>query len=959
MEVISFNTNMQKVAIVDSYKSFIWNDRYEDLGDFELYIPADAVELLANIHQDYYIQCSESNRTMIVEKVEYKTDLEDGNFVIISGHSLESILKRRIIWNDTKKDDDGNYEGDIVTQVNLTKILDPLSDADDAGSDFPVWMAIQYLLRLYVIEPENCGNKPQRKIPNVEFVVPDTDDPIFDIEMSPCSYHGENLYDAIKALCDMYEFSFAMTMDPEEKKMYFHLYKGVSHLASQTANPYVCFSNDFDNLLASDSAIDMSTYKNMAYFKGQGTKYIVKEFDDKEIALETGNVRIRDNKVWAVKIDFGTCDDEHIYPHRSYTDLEQTRHYINALTWAPDEFNENAYYDDNEEKWIYPDKYAQGDLISRTQIDGAITTEDGKFYLSTEPETVPGSDEEYSSILLYSNSYDAETYYFKAKDNHYKNSGDVWDPTRWDRVDIRVSWGKPSSYFQEYVIGTEEEPAKHEEDDVVKVTDTTNSTVTYWTCIEDHESIGPWADRDQTKWIPTITSYTYKDNSSPQKTYTHDLDVTEQIFANTSWEEKSSKPTKHSLFEQCEDWKQTKKYNKGNFITFNDASRTGKITIYRKSEKDATYSNKTKYTEDKVVWYKPKNATGDGFMYVRKKYKSGKVKGKAPSNTTYWTKIKDKYKIFNAQNWEALEDIPTENYDIYGTVQDNVAGGLDRREMFVDASSVPSTYNYFYDNKKQETVDWLVDDGVMQATVRDMALAELTIPANRMTKKFDAEIGYDTNFKYRYDYNIGDIVEVRDAYGYYDSVRVKEFIISHDNTGIKCYPTFESVEASTITTRYLEVNDELLGNTFLVKIPESTRFTEPTVIATAEKDETTYYLMSFVKKITVESDVEKGKKVKRNIHMVAWITKDEEGNYDIWTDYQEQSDTEMLKQHPAVVGEPLFYIDVEVNDNGNPKLVVPGVLFPSWAPPYGTDLGIIKTINVDAGQYRNILLANI
>ena len=52
MEVISFNTNKQKVAIVDSYKSFIWNDRYEDLGDFELYIPADAVNRLANIHLD-------------------------------------------------------------------------------------------------------------------------------------------------------------------------------------------------------------------------------------------------------------------------------------------------------------------------------------------------------------------------------------------------------------------------------------------------------------------------------------------------------------------------------------------------------------------------------------------------------------------------------------------------------------------------------------------------------------------------------------------------------------------------------------------------------------------------------------------------------------------------------------------------------------------------------------------
>jgi hypothetical protein len=231
-----------------------------------------------------------------------------------------------------------------------------------------------------------------------------------------------------------------------------------------------------------------------------------------------------------------------------------------------------------------------------------------------------------------------------------------------------------------------------------------------------------------------------------------------------------------------------------------------------------------------------------------------------------------------------------------------------------------------------------------------MALAELTIPANRMTKKFDAEIAYSMNFKYGIDYNIGDVVEVHDAYGYYDSVRVKDFIISDDSTGFKCYPTFESVEASTITTRLLEVNDELLGNTFLVKIPESSRFAAATTIATAEKDDTTYYLKSFVKRVSTDSDVEKGKKVRRDLHMVAWVTTD-----DIYTNYEDQDEKEILKQHPTVIGEPLFYIDVDADTN----MKIPGVLFPSWAPPYGTDLGIIKTINTDASQYKNILLANI
>lgn len=897
MEVISFNTNKQKVAIIDSYKSFIWNDRYEDLGDFELYIPADAVEQLANLHQDYYIQCSESDRTMIVEKINYKTDLEDGSFVTISGRSLESILQRRIVWND-----DGS-----ITQVNLTKILNPKSESSDSGMQFPVWMAIEYLLKLYIIDPEACGNKPQRQIKDFVFVQPNINDPIYSIQMQPCSYQGDNLYDVIKSLCDMYEFCFKLVLNPEDKKLYFSLYKGISHL-STSGNNYVCFSNDFDNLLASDSSIDMATYKNMAYYKGKCSLYVVKEFSDKEITMETGYVRIKDNKVWAVNTDYGQNDSDTILPKVNNK---------NKLDWTPEEFN--ADYDGTTTPPTYQ-TYSKDDVVSRTEIGGAIISEDGCYYIASEPETVPGSANEYQCILLHSENYDAEQVYYKCKQNN--TQGD-WDPTKWDRVDMRVTWGPAADFYEDYVAGSSSAPEKHKKDDVVKYDGG------YFTCIEEHESTGSF---DSTKWVPTTTH-----------------DVCHQEFYDTSKGETVKDKKVRSLWEECEDWVYGTQYSIGNFVTFNDASRTGKITIYRKTEKDATYNSKSTYSENAVVWYKPKN--GQNRLYVRKKYQNSK-KGIAPTNTKYWTVIKDKFKAFNAQNWEALDDIQVEQKEIFGSVQDDAAGGMDRRETFVDATTVPSSYNYFYDNKKQDTVDWLVDEGVMKATVKDMSLAELTIPGNRMTKQFDAEIGYNTNFKYKEDYDIGDIVEVHDAYGYYDSVRVKEFIISDDDTGIKCYPVFESVEASTITTRYLEVNDELLGNTFLVKVPESTRFVASTLIATAQKDETTYYLKSFVKKITTDSDVEKGKKVRRDLHMVAWVTTPDS---DIYTNYEEQNEKDILKQHPTVVGEPLFYMDVDA-DTG---MKIPGVLFPSWTPPYGTDLGLITAINENAGQYRNILLANI
>lgn len=890
MEVISLNTNKQKVAIVDSYKSFIWNDRYEDLGDFELYIPASCVETLANIHQDYYIQCSESDRTMIVEKVDYKTDLEDGNFVIISGHSLEAILQRRIVWNDDGK----------PTQINATKIADPKSEASDSGEEFYVWQAIEYLLKLYIIDPEACGNKKQRQIPGFRFDTPD-DIEIYFKTMSACSYQGDNLYDVIKSICEMFEFSFKVTLDPDTNEFVFSLYKGVSHLASQTANPYVCFSPDFDNLNASDSSLNMATYKNMAYYKGNGSKYVVKEFDEQEITMETGFVRIKNNKVWAVNTDYGVNETVTTPPATSPDKV---------LSWTPDEYNENW---DEENPTVFPDKYKSPNVVSRTVIGGALLTEDKSFYLTTEPETVSGSEDDYYSVLLYSPEYDTETQYFKC--NSQTQISGYWDPTKWDRVDVRVTWGNAVDIWEDYKAGTEEKPVKHEEGDAAKYNDK------YWSCIKEHETKGEW-DADNWVEIP--------------------LDCTHNVLKQTYKDQDDKSAKEHCLWSECPDWEQSKRYYRGNFVTFNDPSTTGKITIYRKTQNDVDYNAKKAYARNAIVWYK-------GKMYVRKQNKNSK-KGFNPTNSKFWTLLKDKYKIFAAQQWEALDDVEVEQYDILGSVQDDNVGGLNRREMYVDATSVPSTYNYFYNDKKEETTDWLVDEGVMKATVKDMALAELTAKSNRMTKGLEAEIEYNTNFKYRVDYNIGDVVEVRDIYGYYDSVRVKEFIISHDNTGIKCYPSFESVEASTITTRLLEVNDELLDNTLLVKIPESTRFIKEETIAVAVKDDTTYYLKAFIKKITTDSEYEKDAKVRRNMHLVAWVTTD-----DIYTNYEEQAQEDLLKQHPTIVGEPLFYVDVDADTN----MTLPGILFPSWSAPYGTDLGLITEVDIDSSQYNNILIANI
>lgn len=913
MEVISLNTNKQKVAVIDSYKSFIWNDRYEDLGDFELYIPASAVDTLANIHQDYYIQCSESDRTMIVEKVNYKTDLENGNFVIISGRSLESILQRRIVWND-----DGS-----ITQVTLTKILDPKDDSEDSGSQFFVWQAIEYLLKLYIIDPEIVDNKAWRKIPNFEFEVPN--DPEIALKMmSPCSYQGDNLYDVIKSICESYEFSFKITMDSETKKFVFSLYKGVSHLASQTENPYVCFSTDFDNLTSSDSSLDMSTYKNMAYYRGTGSKYVVKYFSPNDLAVEAGYVRIIGRAVWACKTD---------YPD----------------AWCPDEFDKDTTY--TKFSWS-TEKLTDKNAISRTEIFGSLLTEDRNYYLSTEWQSCgEEEDDKYSYILLYSPNYEEEDRYYVCKTagkyNHF-------NPEKWEPVSIKA-------FFTTNVTAPNYDITKEykvEDDDLCTYDSKMYACIKDIPKAEEYDatktySIGDYCLHESHKYKCSVDISEAEEWNSNHWTQ-EDWDSTAWLRVVKCYATVNNKRKEVSEYwDKAETWKNHHQYKKNDFVTFDNSKRDGKITIYRKSEDDARYAAKKKYEQNAVVWYKPKNGTYN--MYVRKKYKAGKISGKngaSPTKQKYWKKLTDKYNIFDAQQWEALDDIELESYDVYGSVQDSMVSGLNRREMFVDVTSVPSSYDYFYNDKKEETVSWIVNDGVFTATVKDMALAELTTPSNRMTKGLAAEIEYNTNFKYRKDYNIGDVVEVRDIYGYYDSVRVKEFIISDDDSGTKCYPTFEAVEASTITTRYLEVNDELRDNTLLVKIPESTRFTKKEVIATSVKGDTTYYLMSFVKKVETDIDgKEPDAKVKRDLHLVAWTTTPD----DIYINYEPQEIDDLVKHHPTLIGEPLFYVDVDAETN----MQLPGILFPSWSPPSGTDLGVIEEVDTDTSQYYNILIANI
>ena len=77
MELLVLNTAFESIAVVDTYESLIWTDRYNAYGDFEIFFAMDT-GLLEYLKEDNYLWLKESEHCMIIEEIKIDSDTEDG-----------------------------------------------------------------------------------------------------------------------------------------------------------------------------------------------------------------------------------------------------------------------------------------------------------------------------------------------------------------------------------------------------------------------------------------------------------------------------------------------------------------------------------------------------------------------------------------------------------------------------------------------------------------------------------------------------------------------------------------------------------------------------------------------------------------------------------------------------------------------------------------------------------------
>lgn len=239
MEIFVLDDAFESLYNLDVFESLIWTERYNGYGNFEFYTSVNdeilpiiwTVQKKMEAKLDCYVWLKESQSIMIIETIEITTDVETGNHLIMSGRGPESILERRIVWKQTL------LNGNLQTSV-------------------------QKLLNDAIISPEI----EDRKIPNFVFSS-STDSEISALKIR-AQYTGDNLYDVLVSICDVYQLGFDVVLD-DSNNFVFSLTRGEDRSYEQDENPYVIFSPKFENIVNSDYLESITTLKNVTLVAGE------------------------------------------------------------------------------------------------------------------------------------------------------------------------------------------------------------------------------------------------------------------------------------------------------------------------------------------------------------------------------------------------------------------------------------------------------------------------------------------------------------------------------------------------------------------------------------------------------------------------------------------------------------------------------------------------------------------
>lgn len=222
------DNDMEIVSVIDDYISLLWTERYSEIGDFEMELPYYRIAD-AGLVVGYFVYAPFSNVLMVVGDIKHVKGDEEPDKVHVLGFSVKHMLTWRV-FKLAKSYSTANVRT-IATDLLNEEFISP-TDSD---------RTMPHL----VIDPNFAT---------------DTD---FDSLTHTGDYRPIDVYHVLKTMCDDHEAGIRILFDTSTRQLIFSLYIGDDHSYGQSTNPYVVFSENYDNLKSSEYYITGMDYRNV------------------------------------------------------------------------------------------------------------------------------------------------------------------------------------------------------------------------------------------------------------------------------------------------------------------------------------------------------------------------------------------------------------------------------------------------------------------------------------------------------------------------------------------------------------------------------------------------------------------------------------------------------------------------------------------------------------------------
>lgn len=229
MELYILSPRYEIVGMIDETESVLWQKRYNDAGQCEIYVPCSA-EMFSLLSRGKYVFRYDDDMICKIEAPEIETDIENGDYIIATANDITKvILSGRIVrWN-------------IVYSGTVLGFLEKLVNEN-------------------VISPAQAP----RRIENFSLYQMTAEERAEFTERIEVTAFTDDLYALIQTTCKTFGYGFRVFYNIETQKLVFRVFKG-KNKASESGSEYIEFSPTYANILTSHYKEDESNYKNVAY----------------------------------------------------------------------------------------------------------------------------------------------------------------------------------------------------------------------------------------------------------------------------------------------------------------------------------------------------------------------------------------------------------------------------------------------------------------------------------------------------------------------------------------------------------------------------------------------------------------------------------------------------------------------------------------------------------------------